>query len=64
MVPGTIFCHALLAEEAAGGLEGVDVVRVFVAAEADDSREAQREAGIVARAFADGVEGDFQDDAD
>ena len=63
-VPLSFFCGlALCAEEAAGGGEGVDVFGGFVAALADDSWEAQRKPGIVAGAFADGVEGDFQDDA-
>lgn len=50
-------------EESAGGGEGVDIRLGFVAAEADDSGKAQGEAGVVAWALTDGVEGDFENHA-
>ena len=50
-------------KQAAAGGEGVDVGFGFVAAQADDSRKTEGESRIVARAFADGIEGDFENDA-
>ena len=53
---------SILTEQFSGCCYGVDVCRRFVAADAGDAWEAEGEAGGVAGAFADGVEGDFEDD--
>ena len=47
-------------KELTGGRKRVDLRDGFVPADADDSGKAEGQAGIVARAFSDGIEGDFE----